>query len=270
MGSCDGTFAPTGAPAPYTGVCQYSKCEIEERITTNCTPGSSGCSCTSSQSAGVGCTQTVEEEQCTTTDVKPWNSRTNYIVDDVVRLGTARFKCLDWPFTLWCSQLAYSPTLASDGIWNQAWIANGSCAPTTTTIVVLASALSFTNLAISTLTGTEIRALVEALESTISALVEDSLEDSTNTLQEVEIGSINGEDIISLSYSAIVSIVLSADPCPSEEEIKNDISSDLSVLSDVVQMQTAFESSGNSALATASVSIDILQDPIIVGSSCLV
>jgi len=130
MGSCDGTFAPTGAPVPYDGDCQYSKCELEEKTITNCSPGSSNCSCTSNQSAGVGCTKTVEELQCNSTDVEPWNSRINYVEGDVVRLGRARFRCREWPFFLWCRQFVYSPTLASDGIWNDAWIADGSCPPT--------------------------------------------------------------------------------------------------------------------------------------------
>jgi len=260
VGSCDGTFAPTGAPAPYDGVCQYSKCEMEEMTITNCRPGSSGCSCTSIESAGAGCTKQVEEKQCTDTAVEPWNIRTQYVADDVIRLGTARFKCREWPFYLWCRQFDYLPTLASDGIWNYAWVADGSCGPTTTTMITFSYRLTFGGFVVPT----ERAVLVESLERTISTYVEVSLEDSTGTLQEVNILTIEGQPIhrhrllrrlsdIDVESEVVVFDVCTK-PCPSEEEIVNDISNRaVPTMEDEDLVETAFRSSGNDALASVNV-----------------
>jgi hypothetical protein len=126
MGSCTGMMAPTAAPAAYAGQCQYSKCAMVSS-TENCTPGSTGCSCRAGQTAGAGCTKKVETNVCTDTAVVAWSSGTNYVTDDVVRIGTKRYKCREWPNYFWCRMAAYKPTMESNGIWNQAWNENGMC-----------------------------------------------------------------------------------------------------------------------------------------------
>mmetsp|Transcript_3382 Transcript_3382/g.6143 ORF Transcript_3382/g.6143 Transcript_3382/m.6143 type:complete len:657 (+) Transcript_3382:92-2062(+) len=127
MGACEGSMAPTAAPAPYAGTCEYRKCVMVESTETNCTPGSTGCSCRSGQTAGVGCTKKVETKVCTDTPVNAWVSSVDYFTNDVVRLGTKRFKCREWPNYFWCRMSAYRPSTESNSIWNQAWTENGLC-----------------------------------------------------------------------------------------------------------------------------------------------
>jgi len=125
-GSCDGSFAPTAAPAPYSGTCQYNKCVMVDS-TEQCTPGSTGCSCSAGQTASTSCRRDIQTEQCTLTDVDPWRSGVSYVTDDVVRVGTARFRCREWPNFFWCRQAAYQPSLDNNSIWPQAWRTDGTC-----------------------------------------------------------------------------------------------------------------------------------------------
>lgn len=130
LGSCSGSMAPTASPITYdnsNGACQYNKCIKVEQTQTNCTPGSSGCSCLSGDTAGVGCTKTVEVEQCTMTNVNAWSNMVDYVTDDVVRIGTKRYKCREWPNYLWCRMSAYSPKEEDNGVWPQAWTLDGDC-----------------------------------------------------------------------------------------------------------------------------------------------
>ena len=127
MGACSGLMAPTAAPAPYAGVCQYNKCAMVESTETNYTPGSTGCSCRANQTAGVGCTKKVETKVCTDTDVDPWSNSVDYVTDDVVRVGTQKFKCREWPNFFWCRMAAYKPDLEPNGVWNEAWTKLDMC-----------------------------------------------------------------------------------------------------------------------------------------------
>ncbi len=72
VGACTGSITPTISPAQYGCTCKYRKCVAAETAATNCTSGSSGCSCTCGQAVGTRCTEAVKEESCTNVDVKPW------------------------------------------------------------------------------------------------------------------------------------------------------------------------------------------------------
>jgi hypothetical protein len=125
-GSCDGTFAPTASPAAYTGTCTYNKCVTTE-VSQVCTPGSTGCSCSAGQTASSSCVRDVDVETCTDTAVNVWSSSIDYVTDDVVRVGTARFRCREWPNFFWCRSAAYIPSLTDNNIWPQAWRRDGTC-----------------------------------------------------------------------------------------------------------------------------------------------
>lgn len=84
-------------------------------------------SCISGQPADVGCTKKYEEEQCNRTDVKPWDSESDYSEGDVIRVGANRFKCRDWPSSFWCNISSYTPGPEVNGVWSNAWIADGTC-----------------------------------------------------------------------------------------------------------------------------------------------
>ena len=127
MGKCEGSMSPTAAPAPYAGVCQYSKCVMKENSQPNCIPGSNGCSCRAGQTAGMGCTKKAKTLTCTNTDVYAWASNVDYFTNDVVRVGNKRFKCRKWPNYFWCRTSAYKPNMESNSIWTQAWTEDGMC-----------------------------------------------------------------------------------------------------------------------------------------------
>lgn len=96
-GSCEGSNAPTLAPAPYTGLCQYQNCEHKEET---CDCSDNDCPNRSGQTSG--CKKTTTE--CTMNDAKPYSESTTYRFGDVVRVGLQRFKCKGYPYGLWCNQ----------------------------------------------------------------------------------------------------------------------------------------------------------------------
>ena len=63
---------------------------------------------------------------CGLVPVEPYSSFTSYDTGDVVRIGTKRFKCKGYPFSLWCRNVAYAPSLRN-GIWRDAWKEDGYC-----------------------------------------------------------------------------------------------------------------------------------------------
>ena len=116
-GYCDGTVAPTASPIAYAGNCTYAR-----DVTTEapCTSGTTGCVC-----HGASCTTTVVTP--TTFDVDAWNSATEYETGDVVRVGTKRYRCREWPNFFWCRQEAYRPTAEGNSFSGQAWTEDGEC-----------------------------------------------------------------------------------------------------------------------------------------------
>ena len=122
VGSCSGSMQPTASPLPYVGTCQYSKC-VTTKTTEACTVGEDGC--------GDNGEKTVTTETCTDTDIEAYSSNLDYVTGDEVRIGDERFKCREWPNYLWCRMSAYQPMTEENGIWPQAWTANGSCPPAT-------------------------------------------------------------------------------------------------------------------------------------------
>ena len=125
IGACSGTLNPTASPVAYTGTCTYNKC-VEVDDTEPCTPGSTGCSCGASDAAGPSCQRAIKREDCSDVDVNLWSNSVDYTEGDVVRIGTKRFRCREWPFKLWCKVEAYMPML-EPGIWSQAWLEDGTC-----------------------------------------------------------------------------------------------------------------------------------------------
>jgi len=91
--TCTGSMAPTSAPVSFSGVCFY----------------------TDSSNAEVS--------------VEPWDSSKDYVVGDVVRVGSERFKCLPFPTSVWCSVDMYAPTLDPLDMWTIPWKADGICTP---------------------------------------------------------------------------------------------------------------------------------------------
>jgi len=237
VGSCDGTFAPTSAPAPYAARCQYNKCEND----------ASG------------------EEQCTLVDVDPWNSRTNYVEDDVVRLGIARFRCREWPFFLWCRQFEYSPTLASDGIWNEAWSVDEQCPRVSivTTEVTFPYELSLDNLVVPD-DPIERETLVDDLTGVITSFAIDGLT-SEQTLESVAIRALRGVPVgrqrllqVTTGGPDVEAEVIVTDRCEancgSEEEIASELAAGVTaVLEDENVVTETFQNTGNNALSTVSV-----------------
>jgi len=126
VGMCEGSMAPTGSPTAYTGDCLYDRCRMVDS-TENCTPGSTGCSCNASASPSSSCVRDIEEKSCEDTQANLWSSTADYEAGDVVRLVTKRFKCRNYPNSLWCEMEAYRPTLENTGIWTQAWTTDGMC-----------------------------------------------------------------------------------------------------------------------------------------------
>jgi hypothetical protein len=125
VGACTGSTAPTLSPTPYVGTCQYNKCITVEEV-ESCVIGQTGCSCTGTMPALV-CERMIEVEDCNNLeDVEMWSSSVDYVTDDVVRVGTKRFKCREWPNYFWCRSEAYVPTEES-GIWTNAWTVDGMC-----------------------------------------------------------------------------------------------------------------------------------------------
>lgn len=128
IGACTGSFAPTIAPVAYVGTCEYDKCIMVESTETNCVPGSAGCSCLAGYPASASCTRVIETETCNPANVDPYSTTVDYVTDDVVRVGTMRFKCREWPNFLWCRNAAYRPQV-EEGIWSEAWRTDGECPP---------------------------------------------------------------------------------------------------------------------------------------------
>ena len=90
VGFCRGSRAPTGSPVQYTGTCQFNKCVIEPEggDPVPCVIGQQGCTCDSEGD----CTKRPDLEICTLEDVEPFSTSTEYVENDVVRIGTKRFK----------------------------------------------------------------------------------------------------------------------------------------------------------------------------------
>jgi len=126
IGACSGSLAPTIAPAVYAGSCTYTKC-IEVDDIEQCTPGSTGCSCDANDMAGLSCQRDIKREVCSDVAVSQWSESVDYTTGDVVRVGTKRFNCRNWPNYLWCSMPAYKPALENNGIWHEAWSEDGTC-----------------------------------------------------------------------------------------------------------------------------------------------
>jgi len=126
-GSCTGTIAPTASPVEYAGVCTFQQCVMVDSP-ESCTAGSAGCSCSSGQTQTASCVRTIQVRDCDPQPVDTWSNSVSYATDDVVRRGTRRFKCREWPNFLWCSMAAYQPELV-DGIWTNAWREDGECLP---------------------------------------------------------------------------------------------------------------------------------------------
>ena len=55
------------------------------------------------------------------TRVNAWSASTTYAAGDVVHVGVDCFKCKPYPFTGWCSNAMYVPTIAVSGSWTEAW-----------------------------------------------------------------------------------------------------------------------------------------------------
>lgn len=125
IGACSGTSTPTIAPVMYVGPCKHNKC-VEVDDTMQCTPGSTRCSCNINDTTGPSCQRTIRRDICSDMDVNRWSDNVDYTAGDVVRIGSRRFKCREWPVTLWCNLEAYTPMLES-GIWDQAWSEDGTC-----------------------------------------------------------------------------------------------------------------------------------------------
>eukprot|EP00584_Thalassiosira_punctigera_P002647 CAMPEP_0172527200 /NCGR_PEP_ID=MMETSP1067-20121228/1937_1 /TAXON_ID=265564 ORGANISM="Thalassiosira punctigera, Strain Tpunct2005C2" /NCGR_SAMPLE_ID=MMETSP1067 /ASSEMBLY_ACC=CAM_ASM_000444 /LENGTH=652 /DNA_ID=CAMNT_0013310885 /DNA_START=110 /DNA_END=2068 /DNA_ORIENTATION=- len=124
MGACDGSIAPTAAPVVYSGPCEYNKCTTTR---VSCTPGESGCSCSSGTPATSSCKKDLTT--CEDVSVNTWSNNVDYTTGDVVRVGTKRFRCREWPNYLWCRMSSYKPVLTSSNIWQQAWRTDGDCPP---------------------------------------------------------------------------------------------------------------------------------------------
>ena len=86
VGFCRGSRAPTGSPVEYTSKCQFNKCVIEPKggDPEPCVIGQQGCTCDSEGD----CTKRPDLEICTLEDVEPFSTSTEYVEDDVVRIGT--------------------------------------------------------------------------------------------------------------------------------------------------------------------------------------
>ncbi|EJK52208.1 hypothetical protein THAOC_28548 [Thalassiosira oceanica] len=150
-GYCEGTMRPTMAPTSYDNAvlrggaaavppaCQaeaasggtVAKCYYEKDTTTtgvSCTCGDSDCP----NPSGLEATSTACKKDVTVTScpaVGEYASGSSYEAGDVVRVGTTRFKCREWPYMLWCRNEAYAPSLDS-GIWSNAWTRDGDCPAT--------------------------------------------------------------------------------------------------------------------------------------------
>jgi len=127
-GSCEGTMAPTTSPIFYAGNCTYAKeVTMPNAATVPCASGSStDCTCTTTNGTIV-CTRQIDTTTTVDTDVEIWSSNGGYEAGDVVRLATKRFKCKNWPNSLWCVGTAYQPTMEITGTWREAWSEDGMC-----------------------------------------------------------------------------------------------------------------------------------------------
>lgn len=134
LGSCDGSMSPTQSPARYSGTCTYNQCVTAESptLTDSCVHGSStDCTCTttgSGTSQVTVCTKPRMVTTCSNVAVDQWSSSTDYVKNDVIRLGAQRYKCREWPNYLWCRSSAYVPEPGTDsGVWTNAWAKDGTC-----------------------------------------------------------------------------------------------------------------------------------------------
>ena len=126
LGSCVGTLAPTDAPVPYSGTCEYDK---ETCVVENCLCSEPDCP----NPGNLADTSTsCVKETCTTIDwpVEPWSGEAAYVQGDVVRIGAQKFKCRKYPYSLWCSWQTYMPSLdPGETEWTGAWTMDGTCPP---------------------------------------------------------------------------------------------------------------------------------------------
>ena len=174
IGPCSGTLAPTDAPTPYSGTCEYVKGVVTQEI-HSCTNGQTGCKCNSS--SPPVCTREVDVTTPTPTPVdNGWQSGKDYEDGDVIRIGLDRYKCREWPNYLWCRQSAYNPETTPKATWSQAWRADGVCPSSPTSSPALLSV----NVGITFRTGN-----LRRLEQQFSALADDEVAVIKNTLSEI-------------------------------------------------------------------------------------
>lgn len=126
LGSCEGTLAPTDAPAPYSGTCEYDKVTC---ILDNCLCSEPDCPNPGNLAdTSTSCTK----ELCTTVawPVETWSDDATYVQGDVVRVGDQRFRCRDYPYSLWCTWETYMPSRdPGETVWTGAWTMDGTCPP---------------------------------------------------------------------------------------------------------------------------------------------
>ena len=125
-GSCEGTLAPTLAPVPYSGTCEYDK---ETCVLDNCLCSEPDCP---NPGNLAGTSTSCKKEVCTTvaTAVGTWSGVATYVHGDVVRVGDQRFRCKNYPYSLWCTWETYMPSLdPGSTVWTGAWTRDGTCPP---------------------------------------------------------------------------------------------------------------------------------------------
>mmetsp|Transcript_29431 Transcript_29431/g.66001 ORF Transcript_29431/g.66001 Transcript_29431/m.66001 type:complete len:578 (+) Transcript_29431:313-2046(+) len=140
-GYCEGTISPTVSPTAYANdplASVPAECEAETAASgsvdtcyyTKDVTTEESCTCSDSDCpnpnglTGSACTKEVTVTHCPT--VASYSATATYAAGDVVRVGTKRFKCKEWPFYLWCGNAYYAPTGEDYG---DAWSTDGDCPP---------------------------------------------------------------------------------------------------------------------------------------------
>ena len=143
-GYCEGTMSPTAAPTSYANdplssvpaECEaevasggsVDKCYYTKDVTTeeSCTCEATDCpNPLGLPDSSNECKKDVTVTNCPS--VEPYSATAKYVAGDVVRIGINRFKCKQWPFSLWCENEAYAPTLEAGETWTSAWSTDGDC-----------------------------------------------------------------------------------------------------------------------------------------------
>jgi len=138
-GLCEGTMAPTGSPIAYANDPLDSipiECEAETAAGgsvdtcyyTKAVTTQESCTCEDADCpnplglSGAACTKDVTVTHCPTVEL--FSPSATYGAGEVVRVGTKRFKCKDWPFYQHCGVPYYAPTGEDYGA---AWRDDGDC-----------------------------------------------------------------------------------------------------------------------------------------------